>query len=203
MRVKGVRAAQAEATRAALLQGARELFAERGYAPVSVDEICAHAGVTKGALYHHFRDKPELFGAVFEEIQAEIVAACAASAAAAPNPWESLRAACETYLDLCLRRDVQQIAILDAPSVLGWRAWCDTDKDFGLGIFDDPLRRAVEARAIDPQPLEPLALLLLGALNTGARVMARSEDLVSARAQVGSTLDRLLSGIRAGKSRRR
>lgn len=186
----------AEATRAALVLVARSLFAERGFATVSIDEIVQGARVTKGALYHHFDDKLALFRSVLETIEGEIATRMRAAAHDEKDPWEQIRAACRAYLDACLERDVQRIVVLDAPSVLGWHTWCEIDRRHGLGVLRERFEVAIDAKVIDPQPLEPLALLVLGALNTGGRVIADAKQSGAARKQVGATIDRLLSGLR-------
>ena len=186
----------AAATRAALVAVARELFAARGFAAVSIDEIVQGARVTKGALYHHFDDKQALFRAVVEAIEAEIAGRVRAAADKQTKPWDQLVAACGAYLDACMERDVQRIVVLDAASVLGWKLWCQIDKEYGLGILQERLAAVREAGLIEAQPLEPAAQLVLGALNVGGRVIAEAGDAAASRAEVGATIDRLLSGLR-------
>jgi AcrR family transcriptional regulator len=193
----------AEATRAALVDVARALFAERGFAAVSIEEIVQGARVTRGALYHHFDDKLALFRAVLEAIEAEIAERMRTAAKNETHPWEQLRAACRAYLDACLERDVQRIVVLDAASVLGWHTWCEIDRRHGLGALQERLEAALAGGLIDLQPLEPVALLVLGALNTGGRVIAEAKQSSEARKQVGATIDRLLSGLRKTKARAR
>jgi AcrR family transcriptional regulator len=202
MQSKSRKEEYAEATRAALVLVARSLFAERGFATVSVDEIVQGARVTKGALYHHFDDKQALFRAVLETIEREIADRMRAAALQESHPWEQIRTACQAYLDACLERDVQRIVVLDAPSVLGWHTWCEIDRRHGLGVLQERFEAALDARLIDAQPLEPLALLVLGALNTGGRVIADAKQSGVARKQVGATIDRLLSGLRKPKRAR-
>jgi AcrR family transcriptional regulator len=199
MRGKSRKEEYAEATRAALVAVARTLFAERGYAAVSIEEIVQGARVTRGALYHHFEDKQALFRAVLEEIEGEVAARMQAAARAETEAWERIRAACRAYLDLCLERDVQRILVLDAPSVLGWHVWCEIDRRHGLGVLQELFEAAVEAGLVEPQPLEPLALLVLGALNTGGRVIAEAKQAKEARHQVGTTVERLLSGLHTAR----
>jgi len=202
MRPKSRKEEYAEATRAALVDVARSLFAERGYAGVSIDEIVQGARVTKGALYHHFDDKKALFQAVLEAIEAEIAERMRTAARGKKDAWEQLRAAADAYLDACLERDVQRIVVLDAASVLGWATWCEIDRRYGLGALSERLEAALTEKIIDPGPLEPVALLILGALNTGGRVIAEAKDTAEARKQVGTTIDRLLSGLKKQKARK-
>jgi AcrR family transcriptional regulator len=193
----------AEATRAALVDVARALFAERGFAAVSIEEIVQGARVTRGALYHHFEDKQALFRAVLEAVESEIADRMRAAAKKEREPWAQLRAAGHAYLDACLERDVQRIVVLDAASVLGWSTWCEIDRRYGLGVLHERFEAALEAGIIDRQPLEPVALLVLGALNTGGRVIAEAKQTTEARRQVGATIDRLLSGLHKQKGGRR
>lgn len=193
----------AEATRAALVEAARGLFGEKGFAAVSIEEIVQGARVTRGALYHHFDDKQALFRAVLETIESELAERMRAAAQAEPHRWEQLRAACYAYLDACLESDVQRIVVLDAASVLGWHAWCEIDKRYGLGVLQERFEAALGAGLIDPQPPEAVAQLVLGALNVGARVIAEAKNARAARKQVGETIDRLISGLLRGKGRGR
>lgn len=185
------RDAQADATRAALLGVARRLFARRGYPDVSVDEIVQAAGLTKGALYHHFKDKQELFRGVVEQIQQAIRDRLIAAAARPGDGLAQLRAGCHTYLDVCTEDEVGRIVVLDSPAVLGWEAWCKVNREYGLGFFVERLRAI---RGDDPA-IEPNAQMLLGALNVAGRVIAQADDRSAARSQVGATIDRLIAGI--------
>lgn len=193
----------AEATRAALVDGARHLFGEKGFAAVSIEEIVQGARVTRGALYHHFDDKQALFRAVLETIESELAERMRAAAQAKAHRWEQLRAACYAYLDACLEQDVQRIVVLDAASVLGWHTWCEIDKRYCLGVLEERFEAAVQAGLMDPQPLESVAQLVLGALNVGGRVIAEAKNAKEARKQVGETIDRLVSGLQNRKGRGR
>jgi AcrR family transcriptional regulator len=196
MPVKGSRAAKAEQTRERLLRCARQEFAQKGYAEASLGGIVRLARMTKGALYHHFEDKQSLFRAVVVALEEELIGALSAAAAAEPDPWRRLEAMCRAYLDSCLQPDMQRLLILDAPVVLGWKDWCAIDKTHGIGALTAELEAAMAAGLIDPQPSETLAQILLGALNTGARVIAAAPDSAAARDAVGSSVDRLLAGLR-------
>jgi AcrR family transcriptional regulator len=193
----------AEATRAALIEVARHLFGEKGFAGVSIEEIVQGARVTRGALYHHFDDKQALFQAVLEKIESELAERMRAAAESKTQTWEQLQAACYAYLDACLERDVQRIVVLDAASVLGWHTWCEIDKRYGLGVLEERFEAALRAGLMDPQPLESVAQLVLGALNVGGRVIAEAKNAKEARGQVGVTIDRLVSGLKNGKGRGR
>jgi AcrR family transcriptional regulator len=186
---------RSEATRRLLVTAARTLFGERGYASVGTEEIVRAAGVTRGALYHQFRDKTDLFAAVAEQVEAEIVTRVAEGAAAATGPVDELRTGMRLFLDACAEPEVERIILLDAPAVLGWEAWRDLAGRYGLGLVQAVLQAAIEAGAIIPQPVEPLAHVLIGALDECALYVARAEDPDAARQECTAILDRILRSI--------
>jgi AcrR family transcriptional regulator len=191
------KAGQREATTAALIAAARELFATRGYAGVATEEIVQRAGVTRGALYHHFRGgKEELFRVVLVQISAETVAQVARVAGGAADPWEALVQGSEAFLDACATPEVQRIMLVDGPSVLGWDVWRAIDADYGLGVLAAALQRAMDAGRLMPAPADALAHVLSGALDEAAMVVARAEDPAAARAEMGLTVRHLLEGLR-------
>lgn len=186
-----------EATRAALIAAARTLFAQRGYAGVATEQIVREAGVTRGALYHHFDGKSELLAAVYEQIEEEIAARLGESVAPGAGALETLEAGAQLFLDQCLEREVQQIVLLDAPAVLGWERWREIGARYGLGLIAALLHAGIEAGEIRRQPVDPLAHALLGALDEIAMLVARAGDPAAVRAQASETLAGLLEGLRA------
>jgi AcrR family transcriptional regulator len=183
---------RSEATRQRLVAAARGLFAERGYAGVGTEQIVQAAGVTRGALYHQFRDKADLFAAVAESIQAEIAHRITAGAQAdgATDPTAALHAGVRRFLEVCADPAVERIILLDAPAVLGWQAWRDLADRYGLGLLQHALQAAIDAGAITPQPIVPLAHVLIGA-----------DDPAAARQECTAILQQLLDGLtpRAGQ----
>jgi AcrR family transcriptional regulator len=192
------KAGQREATTAALLAAARRLFAERGYADVGTEEIVQAAGVTRGALYHHFKGgKEELFRAVLVQVSADTMRQITATASANSNdPFEELVAGADAFLDACTRPEVQRIMLIDGPSVLGWEVWRAIDADHGLGLLEVALQRAIDAGRLFPAPTRAVAHVLIGALDEAAMVVARADDVEAARAEMGKTVRRLLEGLR-------
>jgi AcrR family transcriptional regulator len=197
MSVKGRKAEQYEHTRRVLLDVARRLFADHGYTGTGTEEVVRQAGVTRGALYYHFRDKRDLFRAVVEDLQQEILGKVQAAAAATADPWEGLRAGLHAFLDACMEPAVQRIVLVDAPSVLGWAAWRELDAKYGFGLLRTVLQGLMDAGLLEPQPVEPLAHMLLGALSEAGMVIAQAGDVEAARRDVGASLDRLLRGLRS------
>src|SRR6187401_532630 len=149
-------------TRAELMRVARALFAQRGYAGVGTEEIVARANVTRGALYHHFADKRALFRAVHEELEQELVASIGEQIAGIDDAWELAVTGVRAFLDACAGDPaLRQIALIDAPAVLGWEEWREVDARYGLGLVRQALHTAMDAGAIAPQPVETLSHLLL------------------------------------------
>ena len=192
---KDRRVAQGDATRAALLTAARRLFGSQGYAATSLDAVVAGAGVTKGALYHHFDGKEALFGAVFEQIEQE-VSDTAVAAFNRPDSWEALLEGCGLWLDAHLDPEVQRIVLREARAVLGWEDVRTIENRFGAVALRGALRKAMHAGAVERQPLRPLSLMLLGALGEACQYIADAEDPAAARAEVAELIPRLLAGFR-------
>jgi AcrR family transcriptional regulator len=200
MNVKRTQAERSGATRAALIGAARPFFAERGYAGVGTEEIVRAAGVTRGALYHHFEGKRELFEAVYEQIEIELAERIASGAlrANAASPLAAMKAGAEMFLLAATEPETQQIVLLDGPSVLGWDRWREIATEHGLGLIEATLQAAVEAGEVDSQPVRPLAHVLMGALDEAAMLVARADDAERMRSEVGRTLGALLDGLSRG-----
>jgi AcrR family transcriptional regulator len=188
-------------TRAALMAAARRLFTERGYDAVSAEEIVRAAGVTRGALYHHFGGKRDLLEAVYERLEAESTERVARIVLGSEleSPLEAMKAGVEAFLDECAEPELQRIALHDAPAVLGWDRWREIAAANGLGLIEASLTAAIEAGEIRPLPVKPMAHLLMGALDEAAMLVARSEDPRS-RGEVTAVLLALLESFAAPRT---
>lgn len=193
--VKSKKVQQGEATRQALLQAARTLFGERGYAATPLEEITNAANVTKGALYHHFNGKQELFAAVYEQVKREI-SEVAATAFLEPDPWKDLCAGCEAILDAHLDPNVRRILLHDAQAVLDADTIRRVENRHGAVVLRGALRISIRAGVIKPLPLKTLALMLTGAILEGCMTIAHAEDQSRAREEVSTVLMGLLEGLR-------
>jgi AcrR family transcriptional regulator len=193
-------AARTAATRAALLAAGRSLFAARGFADVGAEEIVRTAGVTRGALYHHFADKTELFAAVFETVEAEVIERIGAAIASArqSDPIAVMRLGASIWLDACGEPEIHRIALLDGPAVLGLARWREIGARYGMGLVQGVLAHAIEIGRVSRQPVAPLANILLGALREGALYLADAEDRMQARREIGAVIDRLIQSLEAG-----
>jgi AcrR family transcriptional regulator len=185
------------ATRASLVQAARLLFAEHGFGGVSTEAIVAAAGVTRGALYHQFADKTELFQAVYEAIEEDLAGGLGEriAAAGASDPIEVMTLGANAWLDACGEQEVQQIVLLDGPAVLGWQRWREIGMRYGLGLVEGILTHAIEVGRIPPQPVRALAHVLVGALDEAGLYVARAEDQAAASEEMRAVIAALVAGL--------
>lgn len=191
MAVKSRRVEYSDATRAALLASARRRFTDAGYEATAVDEICADARLTKGALYHHFRNKRALFEAVFEDVERAVMERVAAAAAAASDPWQGALAGMRAFLDACMDPGFQRLALREAPAVLGIDRWREIDERYAMGLVMTTLEGLMAAGVMERRPVGLVARVVLGAINEAALAIGASEDPAAMRAEA----DRLLTGL--------
>jgi AcrR family transcriptional regulator len=201
MSVKSRQAENSAATRAALLKIARRFFAERGYAETATEDIVRRARVTRGALYHHFKDKQDLFKAVLHQEQLKVAAKCAEAAAKELDPWRALMTANEAFLEACLDPAVQQIILIDAPAVLGSEGFRQSDERYYLAGMKAAIEASISAGIIEKQPVDPLAHMIMGAMNEAARLIAHAADKPRARREVSESADRMWNGLRVRADR--
>ena len=195
MEARTKKAEQADATRARLVRAARALFAKRGYTAVGTEEIVRRAKVTRGALYHHFRDKKDLFRAVHEQLERELVESIGQQIAGIQDARELIDTGIRSFLDACTDPALAQISLSDAPSVLGWAEWREVDARYGMGLVRLGLEAAIEQGVMPRQDPEPLAHLVLAALGEAALLIANSDGPKRARKEVETPLLALLEGL--------
>jgi AcrR family transcriptional regulator len=194
-RVRRTQRERSETTTAHLVGAARTLFAERGYADTSLDQVVDAAGVTKGALYHHFGNKRDLFEAVFREEERRVRDAVAAVVARRHDPRAGLYAGCRAFLDACIDPGVQRITLLDAPSVLGRERMREIELEHALALIQAGLAAATASDGAGRRDLEPPAYLLFGALGEAAMFIARADDQAAAKRKCERELKALLDGL--------
>ena len=194
-------AARSEATRKALVRAGRKLVARHGYGGVGTEAIVQAAGVTRGALYHPFAGKAELFEAVFEAVEEAVMAGLGRrleeveQSENAPDAIGLLMQGIEAWLDVCRDREVQQIVLLDGPAVLGWERWREISLRHAGALMEAALEGAMATGHLRPQPVRPLSLVLIAALDEAALYVARADDPESARAEMLSALGEIVGGL--------
>jgi AcrR family transcriptional regulator len=185
------------ATRDALIRAARPMFAAHGFGGVGTEAIVRAAGLTRGALYHQFADKTDLFAAVFEAVEAEVTVRidAAVGESGETDPIALMHLGAHAWLDACTDPEVHRITLLDAPAVLGWERWREIGLRYGMGLVRGLLEYAMSVGRIEEQPVLPLAHVLLGAIDEAAMYLARADDPALARAEVGHVIDQLLDAF--------
>lgn len=182
-------------TRERLVTAARALFTERGFVGTGTEAILEAAGASRGSLYHHFSDKTDLFRAVYEQVEEELVTAVVEDLGDL-DPTTVLERGASLFLDACLEPAVQRIVLLEGPGVLGWEQWREIDQRYGLGLVHLALEAAMDAGVIEEGPVEPLAHILMGGLIEAALLLAHSPEPERAREDIGRAVSLMLEGLR-------
>ncbi|MEU1994985.1 TetR/AcrR family transcriptional regulator [Nocardia gamkensis] len=188
---------RSRATRAALEQAGRRLFTERGFAGTSAEGLVTEAGVTRGALHHHYGDKRGLFLAVLEQIEGEITEEIenAIAAVDSEDVMAGMAVGLALFLEICQRPAMLRIALTDAPAVLGWQAWREFESAHGLGLITRQLERARAAGLIADAPIPVLAQLVVSVISEASLIVAHAEDPDRARAEAQQSVLLLISGL--------
>ena len=189
---------RALATRAALLVAARRRFAEEGFARANTTVIVADANVTRGALYHHFGSKEGLFEAVYRQLAKDFYdRILEATREFEGQTWRRTIASVRLYLEITAGdHEIQQILLVDAPAVLGWRRWRELQADYLLKGWRETVHLLVEQGLIDPRPLESLALVIVGALDAASQAIAHDPDPETAQGEAAEVVLALLNGLK-------
>lgn len=198
-------AADAAETRRTLIDVGTRLFAEQGYAAVTAEALVAEAGVTRGALYHHFPDgKPGLFEAVYREVLQRLDDAVSEAGLRAAEDtgdlWAAFWAGTDRYLELCLDPTISRIALFEGPAALGWETWEAIDLEFSVAQFAGIVELLIAVGEIADQPVEPLAKVLVAAYNQAGRQIATADDPATAEADYRLVLRTLVAGLAGGST---
>jgi AcrR family transcriptional regulator len=188
-------------TRATLVATARRLFGEIGYHATGTEDIVARAGVTRGALYHHFRNKEALFESVCRQVELELTTqAQAATLAMQGQTRQRAIASLRVYLELLeTRYDVQRILLVDGPAVLGWERWRAIRSEFEFAGWVRTLSLLTEQGQMSPAPIEPLAQIILAAVDEAALAVAHAGDPKTMLADMMEALTMLIGGLTRSK----
>jgi AcrR family transcriptional regulator len=188
-------AERSDATSSELISAAQSLFGRDGYAATSIEAVAAAAGVTKGAVYHHFRNKATLFRTVFTTEQRQISATLERAAAEEPDSWSALLRGCRTFLEHCLDPAFRQIVLLDGPAVLGWETVREIEYAHTLRVLTEGMRAAAADGTVIDGDLTARSHLIFGALCEAGMLLARSDDRARALPIVTAEAERLLSSL--------
>jgi AcrR family transcriptional regulator len=187
------RRARGEQTRRALIDAGRELFVEHGFFNTSIGDLVTKSGVgTRGAFYHHFKDKAELFRAVFEDVENDLTLRFIAAPPPGADPWERLTSGLHGFLEAAQEPAVQRVILVDGPVVLGWQTLREIQEGNSIAIINDVVREAIGEGVIDDQPVAELTHMLVAALEEAALLVAHAANPTRARRRAAQILDRLL-----------
>ena len=187
-------AASATATRESLIETARRLFTEQGFFNTGTEQIVREAGVTRGALYHHFGNKKLLFLAVFHAVQ-QAMGESSASASTNFNAQQRLESGLIGFIDSSTKPEIQRIILVDGPAVLGWQTWQELEEGYGLGAIQRLLEAAIAEKSLPDQPVVLLAHLLLASVDKAALYVANAQDPIQARELAVSAMRSLIEGM--------
>jgi len=179
-----------------LITVAREQFAEHGYAQASTEAIVQMAGVTRGALYHHFQSKEGLFKAVVAEVQGEVGRRVAEASQAQPDPWDQLMIGCQAFLRACLEPDVLRILLIDGPAVIGWEAWREMDAKNAMRLLEEGIREMAEHGIIKVASVTAATHLISGAMNEAVLWIAQTSHPQQALDETIEMLEQILVGLK-------
>lgn len=194
---------QSAATTAHLLKIARTLFAEHGYAAVALEDLAARGQVTRGAVYHHFKSKNGLFAAVLDSVAAAVAdtVEAAANTATPQNPWTQVVAGCHAFVDAACSDDNRRILLIDAPAVLGWTRWRESDARHSGRLLRAGLDAAAGERMLAVSEVEPASVMLSGAMNEAALWLARTDAAHGDSDRAHAMLDRLIAAVYVNSDR--
>ena len=192
----GKRAAQGRATRGQLIEVATRLFAEHGYEGTSIEAVLSAAGVSRGALYHHFAGKEALFEAVVSAVSDQVTMELTEAVRGCVDPLDAMRTAAIAWIGLAADPVIQRVVLVDAPSVLGWDRWRAMDDGRTLGTMRAMLQAISDSGRLPAELVGPFSHMILAALDEIVLVIARAPDSTAAVAEgrmaVQALLDRLL-----------
>lgn len=181
-------------TRAKLIAAARQAFGTVGYTEASMDDFTAAAGLTRGALYHHFGDKKGLLEAVIAEMDAEMSERLNAVSARADNIWQGFVDECTAYIEMALEPEIQRIVLRDGPAILGDPSQWPNQNEC-IRAMTESLQRLVDQNMIASVDPEAMAWLISGATQQAAQWIANSPEPEVASKKAVAAFTALLEGL--------
>jgi len=196
MDVKSRREEYAETTRTAIVEAAIAQFTVNGFAGSSIDAVAESARVTKGAVYHHFKDKADLFEAAFVVMEERLLAKVTAGVEAIKDPWGLIARGIDLFLAECCEADFRRIALQEAPAALGWNRWKEIEERYFLGLVTAALDALVQGGHISIPPDDLVARMVLAAMAEAGLAVASATERETERKRAGALVMRLLVGLR-------
>ena len=193
---KNIKVEGGKRTAGQIIKIARKLFSELGYANTSIEKIVHEAGVTRGALYHHFSSKKELFMAVFEDAQRDILERNIAAIEGLRDSWEKFTSSGAAFIKACLEPEIRQIVLIDAPAIIGWDEWRGVDEK-GVALLRQMISNLLDEGLLKPLPLEALTHIISGATNEAVLWISRHKNQKQARSESGEVFNVILNALRA------
>lgn len=191
-------------TRRRLLAAARDVFARNGYHATATSDLVELSSVSRGALYHHFSDKEAIFEAVLREVALELRQdATDAVAAYAGDPWRQLKVSLQRYMEfVAVRPEAQRIVLIDGPAVLGWERWRSIRAEINMPGLVTNLGMLMDQHIVASQPKEPLAQLILAAMNEAALAIAHAPKPTRTEKLMTRALLNLIEGLKGDRGLR-
>ncbi|MBX7453994.1 TetR/AcrR family transcriptional regulator [Mycolicibacterium sp. 3033] len=190
------RRARGDETRRALIDAGRRLFVDKGFFNTSIGHLVEASGVgTRGAFYHHFADKAELFNAVFEEVEHDLTTRAIATPPRGADPWEQLTRGLHEFVEAALEPEVQRVMLIDGPVVLGWEKQRRIQRGDSIAMIEEVIGEAIAAGVIDDQPVAELAQILVASAEEAALMVAHSDAPATTRKTAAAVLDRILASF--------
>lgn len=187
------RRSRGEQTRRDLTDAGRALFVEKGFFNTSIGDLVTKSGVgTRGAFYHHFKDKAELFRAVFEDVENDLTLRSIAAPPPGADPWARLTSGLQGFLRAAQEPAVQRVILVDGPVVLGWQTLREIQEANSIALINELVRAAIAEGIIDDQPVAELTHMLVAALEEAALLVAHAANPAVARRRAAKVLDRVL-----------
>lgn len=197
--IRGRREEYSDATRQALLDAGKQQFLSAGYQNASIEAVVRDARVTRGALYHHFKDKKALFEAIVIKMQQEINELILERASRENGSWEKMNAGIDRFLDCCLEPAYRQIVILDAPSVLGSARFREIDQEYPQGLLKANIEALAEEGMIETSSEVILSQILGACICEVSFVVAEAENATNAKKEAWKIINNITSSFRTSR----
>jgi AcrR family transcriptional regulator len=173
--VKSRREQYSAATRAALLEAATALFFERGFGRTALEDVAAAAQVTRGAVYHHFANKGQLFEAVLDELEAQAKQRVTAATAGVEDPWEAAVVGLDAFLEQCCDPVYGRLVWLEGPVALGWARWKECEEEHAYGQIEGFVRALIDGGHIGG-PLDLVTRFCFHLLGAAGQALADADE---------------------------